>query len=136
MPPTITASYLGGLRCECTHVASRNRLVTDAPLDNHGRGEAFSPTDLCCSALGSCAMTIMAIAAQKIGKDLTGARMEITKHMAKDPRRIARVEIVFHLPGGFTHAERRDLEQAASGCPVCLTLGSQTEQIFVFDWLD
>lgn len=135
MPPTITATYLGGLRTECIHTASNNKIISDAPVDNHGKGEAFSPTDLCCSALGTCAMTIMAIEAQKLGKDIEGARMEITKHMAANPRRIAKVEISFHLPGSFTLDEKRKLENAASSCPVCLSLGPDTEQAFIFNWL-
>lgn len=134
MPPTITATYLGGLRVECEHAQSKTKIITDAPTDNHGKGESFSPTDLCSTALGACAMTIMAIAAQKMGKDLTGARMEITKHMGANPRRVARVDVVFHLPGGFVEDERRQLENAASSCPVCLSLGPETEQAFVFDW--
>lgn len=136
MPPTITATYLGALRTECTHVASGSKIVTDAPRDNYGKGEAFSPTDLCSTALGTCAMTIMAIAAQKMGKDISGSKMEITKHMAPDPRRIAKVEISFHLPGSFTDEEKQQLENAACSCPVCLSLGPETEQAFVFDWLN
>jgi len=136
MPPTITATYLGGLRTECVHVASNNKIITDAPTDNHGKGEAFSPTDLCCTALGTCAMTIMAIAAQNWGKDITGARMEITKHMASDPRRIAKVEIAYHLSGAYTLREQQQLENAARSCPVCLSLGPDTEQVFTFNWLD
>lgn len=136
MPPTITATYLGGLRTECVHVASKNRIITDAPVDNCGKGEAFSPTDLCSTALGTCAMTIMAIAAQKMGKDLAGAKMEITKHMAANPRRIAKVEIIFHIPGSFNSEERQALEKAGTTCPVCLSLGPDTEQVMVFDWLN
>lgn len=134
MPPTITATYLGGLRVECQHAASGNKIITDAPTDNHGKGEAFSPTDLCSTALGACAMTIMAIEAEKIGKPLDGAHMEITKTMAANPRSIAKIEIVFHLPGTFTQQERQKLENAAASCPVCLTLGPGTEQAMRFDW--
>lgn len=136
MQPTITATYLGGLRVECQHTASKNKIITDAPVDNHGKGEAFSPTDLCSTALGACAMTIMGIEAQAMGKPLEGARMEITKTMAANPRCIAKIEIVFHLPGLFTEAERQKLEQAATTCPVCLTLGTATEQVMTFDWQD
>lgn len=136
MPPTITATYLGGLRTECEHTASKTRIITDAPTDNHGKGESFSPTDLCSTALGTCAMTIMAIEAQKMGRDLIGTRMEITKHMGTNPRQIAKVDVVFHMPGGFNQKERHQLENAACGCPVCLSLGPETEQAFVFDWID
>lgn len=135
MAATIKARYAGDLRIECEHVASGGKIVTDAPLDNCGKGQAFSPTDLCCTALGACAMTIMAIEARKMGRELDGASMEITKTMAADPRRIARIDIVFHLPGGFDAEQRRRLENAATACPVCLSLGADTTQQFVFDWI-
>lgn len=136
MPPQMISTYLGNLRTECTHIASGDKIVTDAPTDNHGRGEAFSPTDLCCAALASCAMTIMAIEAGKFDRDITGTRTEITKTMASDPRAIAKIEITFHVPGTYTLDQRQKLQEAATTCPVCLTLGPGAEQEMKFVWLD
>lgn len=96
---TVRAKYLGGLRVECEHLQSGAKIVTDAPVDNHGKGEAFSPTDLCATSLAACMMTTMGIYAETIGIDLTGTEIEITKKMALEPhRRIGEVEIVFHMP--------------------------------------
>lgn len=134
--PTITATYLGDLRVKCEHVASITELVTDAPVDNHGKGQSFSPTDLCCTALGTCAMTICAIKAKEIGRDIEGATLEITKTMAANPRCISQIEIIFHIPGTYTESEKLTLENAATSCPVCLTLGAATQQVFKFDWID
>lgn len=134
--PTITAMYMGDLRVECTHEGSGEKLTTDAPVDNHGKGESFSPTDLCCTALGSCALTIAAIKARELGKDMSGARVEITKTMGANPRCIAKIDLAFHIPGSYTEAEKRTLENAATSCPVCLSLGPETQQIFTFHWLN
>lgn len=136
MPAQMIATYEGELRTVCKHLASGDTITTDAPLDNHGKGEAFSPTDLCCAALSSCSLTIMSLEARKFGKDIVGARTEITKTMASDPRCIAKIEITFHLPGTFTLEERVKLQNAASTCPVCLSLGPATEQILKFSWMD
>lgn len=135
--PTISAMYMGDLQVQSRHEASGVVLTTDAPVDNHGKGQSFSPTDLCCTALGSCALTIMAIKAKEaLSKDLIGARLEITKTMAANPRCIGKIEIVFHIPGSFTTAEKRALEEAATSCPVCLSLVPETQQVFKFEWLD
>lgn len=133
---TLKARYLGDLRVECVHLASNAKLVTDAPLDNHGKGESFSPTDLACASLASCAMTIMAIEAQKLGLNLEGTGIDVTKTMAADPRRIAKVEITFNLDGVYQLEQRMALQKAAESCPVCLSLGPETDQIFTFNWLD
>lgn len=133
---TIKSKYLGNLRVESRHLASGATLVTDAPVDNHGKGEAFSPSDLACAALGSCAMTIMGIAAQKLGVDISGATVDITKTMSANPRRIARIELIFNISGVNLLAQRLELEKAADTCPVCLSLGPETEQVFKFNWLE
>ena len=133
---TVTATYMGDLRVQCKHEASGVSLTTDAPVDNHGKGESFSPTDLCCTALGTCALTIMAIKAQELGRDISGARIEITKTMAASPRCIAKIEITCHIPGTYTDADKHALETAATSCPVCLSLGPETQQIFKFAWMD
>lgn len=134
--PTIRERYLGDLRVECEHVASKTKIVTDAPVDNHGKGESFSPTDLACTALGACAMTIMGIEAQKHGLNITGSTMDITKTMSKDPRRIAKVEIIFNVSGIDRLDQRMLLQKAAEGCPVCLSMGPETEQVFTYNWLE
>ncbi|OWP61611.1 osmotically inducible protein OsmC [Hymenobacter amundsenii] len=125
---TATARYAGHLRTETTHSASGNTILTDAPIDNHGRGEAFSPTDLVCSALGSCMMTIVGIVADRHGLDLTGVTWEVTKHMVADPRRIGQIDITFRLPASLPQKERTLLENAAYTCPVALSLNPEIKQ--------
>lgn len=133
---TITTLYSGELRTQAVHLASGNTLITDAPVDNNGRGEAFSPTDLVCAALGSCMLTIMGIVAQRHGLNLEGTRIEITKIMAANPRRIAEVILQFTLPPNhFTEKERDLLEQAARTCPVALSLHPDVKQTITFDYL-
>ena len=115
----ITVDYEGDLHCRAVHGPSGDVMATDAPVDNHGRGEAFSPTDLVGTALGTCMLTVMGIAAQKKGVELKGATARVQKEMSKEPpRRVAHlvVEIVVPLPED--HAERAFLEGAANGCPV------------------
>ena len=95
---TVETIYLGGLRTEATHVQSGTKILTDAPTDNHGKGEAFSPTDLVATALGSCMMTIMGIAAQTHGIDIDGTKLHITKIMSASPRRIGEIVVEVHFP--------------------------------------
>ena len=95
---TITATYLGDLRVESVHAASGARLITDAPVDNNGKGEGFSPTDLCATALASCAMTIIGIYGKMHDVDVTGTSIEVTKTMSANPRRIGKLEVVFTMP--------------------------------------
>jgi uncharacterized OsmC-like protein len=112
--------------------------LTDAPTDNHGRGEAFSPTDLVATALGSCMMTIMGIVARRDGIDLRGSSMDITKVMsAEAPRRIAKVEVKLNMltDTELSDADRAKLERAAHTCPVALSLHPDIEQVITFEWL-
>ncbi|MFN5365141.1 MAG: OsmC family protein, partial [Bacteroidota bacterium] len=95
----IKTTYLGDLRTEAVHLRSGARIITDAPTDNHGKGEAFSPTDLCAASLASCMLTIMGISARNHGLNIDGASASVNKIMASDPRRIARVEIRLEVPG-------------------------------------
>ena len=133
---TVTCRYLGDLRVECVHEASGTKIITDAPLDNHGKGEAFSPTDLCVTALASCAMTIMGILAQNHGIDVSGTRIEVSKVMSpKPPRKIGRIEVIFHMPErSYSDKEKQMIERAAHTCPVHLSLNADVEQAFVFNW--
>ena len=132
---TISAKYLVDLRVECTHMQSGTKIITDAPVDNHGKGQAFSPTDLCATALGACAMTIIGLYAQNHGVDVTGAEMEITKSMSADPRRIGKVEVIFTMPDRpYSEKEKIVMERAAHTCPVHLSLHPDVEQVFTFNW--
>ncbi len=120
---TISSIYQGQLRIQSTHLGSGNQIITDAPLDNHGRGEAFSPTDLVCAALGSCMMTIMGILADREGIDLIGTKIDITKTMSVAPRKIAQIDVMMHISNkNLTDDQKLKLERAAHTCPVALSL--------------
>lgn len=115
----IDIAYEGNLRTRATHGPSSTTVVTDAPLDNHGRGESFSPTDLVATALGSCMLTIMGIVAERDGFDLTGTRVRVTKKMtAKPVRRIGQLIVEISVPMEPGEAGRLKLERAALSCPV------------------
>lgn len=134
--PTIEGKYMGGLRTEATHLKSENRIITDAPVDNQGKGEAFSPTDLVCASLGSCMMTIMGIVAEREGIAIEGLQLETTKHMAAEPRRISRIEIRFSWKNKpeLSDAQVQKLKKAALSCPVALSLHPEIEQDVTFDF--
>lgn len=132
---TVKAKYLGDLRIECVHLQSGTKIVTDAPTDNHGKGESFSPTDLCASSLAACMMTIMGLYAQNAGIDVTGTEIEISKVMAADPRRIGEVVVTFHMPDrAYTEKDKKALERAAHTCPVHYSLGEHVKQTVTFEW--
>lgn len=131
----IHVEYEGDLRCTAVHGPSGERFRTDAPLDNRGKGEAFSPTDLVGTAMGTCMLTIMGIAAQDRGWDLRGATARVEKHMVADPRRrIGRLEVVLRLPPGLPPEARPVLERAALGCPVHASLRPEVEVPIRFEW--
>lgn len=126
---TVETIYLGGLRTEATHLQSGTKILTDAPTDNHGKGEAFSPTDLVATALGSCMMTIMGIAAETHQIDIVGTRLQITKVMNASPRRIGEIQVDVHFPHPMPEAKQRAiLERAAATCPVAQTLHPDCKQ--------
>jgi putative redox protein len=134
---TARVTYLGELRTEAVHLQSGTTIITDAPTDNQGRGEAFSPTDLCATSLASCMLTIMGISARNHGLNIDGATAAINKVMsAAPPRRIIRVEIVLQMPQNqsYTDHDRKILEAAGRSCPVALSLGEGVEQVLVFNW--
>jgi len=133
---TISTTYSGNLRTQAIHNASGNAIITDAPVDNNGRGEAFSPTDLVCAALGSCMVTIMGMVAERNNIQLEGTKMEITKKMAADPRRISEIQIIFNLPSEVTYSakEKALLENAARTCPVALSLHPDVYQNVTFNY--
>ena len=131
----ISVRYEGGLRCEATHGPSGKALVTDAPVDNHGKGESFSPTDLVATALGTCMATIMGIVAERHQIDLAGMEIEVAKEMSKDaPRRIARLTTIIGVPLPADHPDRELLERAALTCPVHQSLHPEIEKPLEFRW--
>ena len=131
----IAISYDGNLRCSATHGPSGSQLLTDAPKDNHGNGEAFSPTDLVATALGTCALTTMAIAARHRGIELAGATMKVTKEMVSKPaRRVARLTVELHLPVEPPDEQRAALAWAARSCPVAKSLHPDVEMPMAFVW--
>ncbi|MEC8559172.1 MAG: OsmC family protein [Planctomycetota bacterium] len=133
---TINTTYLGDLRTESEHGPSGTTLRTDAPVDNHGRGEFFSPTDLVATSLGSCMLTIMGIVAERHQWDLRGASAEVEKVMTSTPpRRIQRLEVTLRIPGeGLDGKARTMLTRAAESCPVHATLGTGVEMPVRFIW--
>lgn len=114
----MSGNYQGHKHSEIKHGPSGATLETDAPKDNNGKGEAFSPTDLVGAAMGSCMMTVMAITAEKDGVELKGARFEVEKEMGVNPRRIVKLNVVLHMPQSVPHDYRKKLEQIALTCPV------------------
>jgi len=115
--------YPGGLRTSATHVRSGNTIITDAPVDNKGKGEAFSPTDLLATSLGSCMMTIIGIAGQTHNFNVDGTEIKITKIMAENPRRVSEVIVEFDFPGReYSEKEKAIIWHAAKTCPVLLSL--------------
>jgi putative redox protein len=132
---SMTGIYLGELRTEATHLRSGNKIITDAPPDNNGKGEAFSPTDLTCASLNSCMMTLMGMLAQREQIDMTGMRSEIVKVMASSPRRIAEIQIsFFHDSLQATEIQKEKLKRAAMTCPVALSLGADVKQTVNFNF--
>lgn len=126
---TTHTTYIGELRTEMTHLQSGEKVITDAPVDNKGKGEAFSPTDLVASALGSCMLTIMGIAAREHSFTIDGTKAEITKTMASDPRRISEVKIVLTFPDiSYTDRQKKILEKISKTCPVALSLHPDLKQ--------
>ncbi len=134
---TAIATYKGGLRVECTHVQSGTTILTDAPTDNPGSGEEFSPTDLCATAVAACGATIMGIYAEREGVDISGMRMEITKKMNAEPRRIGEIDVVFHMPArSYTDKQKTILERSAHACPVFVSLHPDVAKNLTFVWAD
>jgi putative redox protein len=122
----IDVSYEGELRCRATHEPSGTELLTDAPVDNHGRGESFSPTDLVATGLGTCIVTIMGIYADKHGLDLGDTTVSVDKEMDGPPRHISRLTVDVDVPRSFDEKTETALRTAARGCPVAKSLGADT----------
>ena len=131
---TLKTVYLGDLRTKASHILSGNEITTDAPLDNHGKGEAFSPTDLAATSLASCMMTVMGIEAKKLKVELSGLSSETTKIMSKDlPRRIVEIHVKFVFPANEIKQEDFvQLKKVALECPVALSLHPNIKQLVDF----
>lgn len=137
MSVQIDIAYVGELRCEAVHAPSGNRLHTDAPVDNHGKGESFSPTDLVATALGSCMLTVMGIFAQRHEIDLRGTTVRVEKEMVSTPvRRISRLSTEIRMSIPSTHPHRDALERAALTCPVHQSLHPEVDKPVLFIWAD
>jgi len=135
---TSTVIYDGELRTVATHLYSGIQIETDAPLDNQGKAERFSPTDLVATSLGSCMLTTMGIKARDMQVDLRGTRIEIQKHMKADPRRVAAIDLTFHFPyslQGLDEKRRIILERAAQTCPVMYSIHPDIEVNLQFQWI-
>ncbi len=126
--------YLGGLRTENRHLRSGDLFITDAPVDNNGKGEAFSPTDLLAVSLANCMLTVMAIKAQQEGFDLEEASASVSKFMLTNPRRIGKIEVVISLRQNCPEEMKKVWEETALNCPVANSLNSELKQIVHFHW--
>jgi putative redox protein len=132
---TIRIFYPGELRTEATHLKSGIKIITDAPTDNEGKGESFSPTDLLASSLGSCMVTIMGIASRTHHINIDGVSIRVTKVMTSNPRRISEVHVEFDMPvRSYTEKERTILDHAARTCPVALSIHPDIRQVVKFNY--
>lgn len=132
---TASVIYKGDLRCECTHLQSGSKIETDAPTDNRGKGERFSPTDSICVGLATCMITTMGIRAADMQVDLSGSKLEVTKHMLSDPRRIGKIEIVLNLPAlAIDDKDKKILQMIGDNCPVMKSLHPDLEVAIAYKW--
>ena len=133
---TASIIYKGDLRCECTHLQSGTLIETDAPTDNRGKGERFSPTDTLCVALATCIVTTMALKANDMNINLAGTKIDVTKHMIADPRRVGKIDIVLHFDS-ILHLEEKDktiLKRVGDNCPVAKSLHPDLEIDITYNW--
>lgn len=131
---TSKVTYLGNLRTENVHLKSGNSYITDAPIDNNGKGEAFSPTDTVATGLANCMLTVMGIKARNMNVDMAGTTAEVTKTMAADPRRISKVDVVVDLPFQADEKTKTILEHTAKTCPVFYSLHPDIDVSITFNW--
>lgn len=124
---TSKVTYLGDLRTECEHLKSQANFITDAPIDNEGKGEAFSPTDTVATALASCMLTIIGIKAKEHDLEITGTTAEVTKTMAANPRRISKIEVALSFPSSYNEKTTKIIERSAKTCPVMYSLHPDIE---------
>lgn len=126
--------YKGNLRTEAKHLQSGRKMITDAPVDNHGKGEAFSPTDTVATALATCMLTVMGIKAEEMGIVLEGTQAEITKTMAENPRRISKIEVNLYFPLVYSEKQTKILEHTARTCPVLQSIHPDIEKNIIFKY--
>jgi len=133
---TASILYQGDLRCGATHLQSGTVIESDAPTDNHGKGEKFSPTDLLCVSLGTCIITTIAIKAADLNIDVKGTTIEVTKHMLNDPRRVGQVDVNVKFPGLFTVDEKDKvvLEKTGNNCPVAKSIHPDIKVNIDYEW--
>lgn len=133
---TASVVYKGHLRCECTHLQSGTVIETDAPTDNRGKGERFSPTDTLCVALATCVATTMALKANDMGIDLAGTSIAVTKHMLSEPRRIGKIDVILSFPQSLQLEEknRTILERVGDNCPVAKSLHPDLQVNIEYKW--
>jgi len=131
---TASILYTGNLRCEAEHIQSKTIIETDAPADNRGKGEKFSPTDLLCVSLGTCMLTTMAIKSAELEVDITNSKATVTKHMFSDPRRVGKIEVDVILPANGTEKDRKILENAGDNCPVMKSIHPDIKLIINYKW--
>ncbi|WP_139856043.1 OsmC family protein [Aequorivita sinensis] len=131
---TSKVTYLGNLRTENEHLQSKSTYITDAPTDNNGKGEAFSPTDTVATGLANCMITVMGIKARDMNVNMDGTTAMVTKTMAANPRRISKIEIVLNFPAGIDEKSRKILENTGRSCPVIQSLHPDIEKVIEFNW--
>ncbi|MGN6193515.1 MAG: OsmC family protein [Ginsengibacter sp.] len=122
------------MRCEAEHLQSKSTIETDAPTDNRGKGERFSPTDLLCVSLATCMLTTMGIKASDLNVDMTHAKADVTKHMASEPRRVAKIEVAVSLPSNIEEKERIILERTGNNCPVAKSVHPDIQLDLTYNW--
>lgn len=131
---TAKVEYKGSLRTECTHLQSGTTFITDAPVDNKGKGMAFSPTDTVATGLANCMLTVMGIKAADMDVNMDGAVANVTKTMATEPRRISRIDVEVTMPEGISPKNQKILEHTARTCPVFYSLHADMEKNITFIW--
>ncbi len=131
---TSKVTYLGDLRTSSIHISSGSEIISDAPVDNNGKGEAFSPTDTVANALASCMFTVMGIKAREMEVDFSGSTAEVTKVMAVDPRRISEIHITFNMNLEVDEKTKTILERTGMTCPVHYSLHPDIKKVIVFNW--
>ena len=132
---TASILYEGHLRCTCTHLQSGSIIETDAPTDNKGKGERFSPTDMLCVSLATCIITTMGIKAESMDIDISGTKVDVTKHMISDPRRIGKIEITLHLPSAdLKENDCFILQKIGDNCPVMKSIHPDVTVVSEYVW--
>jgi len=132
---TSKVTYNGELRTTCLHLRSGDSFITDAPVDNNGLAQAFSPTDTVATGLASCILTMIGIKANSLEIDLSNTTADVTKNMASEPRRISKIEMELNLPAAISDKHRKILVHTANTCPVHYSLHPDIEKVITFNWI-